>query len=128
MVVDAGSLKRGDYIDIEDEPFRILGTQSVVTSRHTHTKIKLEAVGMFSGNKKALSISHDEKFDKVDLIRKHGQLISKTVESTCQVMDLHDYSVLEASISEDLMGRLNEGDEVTYIDFKGRAKVLDSRD
>lgn len=127
-MVDAAALKKGDYIEINGEPFRVSNIQSVVTSRHTHTKIKLEAQGMFTDSKKTLSVPHDEKFEKVDLIRKHGQLISKTAEDTCQVMDLRDYKIYEASISKDLMMRLSEGDEVTYIDFKGRARVLDSRD
>jgi len=126
--VDSGSLKRGDYIDIEGEPFRVLGIQSVVTSKHTHTKIKFDAIGMFSGNKKAFSVPHDEGFDKVDLIRKHGQLISKTSDTTGQVMDIRDYAIYDAEISKELMEGLNEGDEVTYIDFKGKSKVLDSRD
>ncbi len=127
-MVEAGSLKRGDYVDIDGEPFRILSLQSVVTSRHTHTKIKLEALGMFTDNKKALSIPQDEKFEKVELIRKHGQLISKTSVDACQVMDLREYSIHDATISKDLLERLGEGDEVTYIDFRGRARVLDARD
>lgn len=126
-MVEAGSLKKGDCVEIEGEPFRVEGVQSVVTSRHSHAKMKMEAHGMFSGSKKVLSIPHDATFDKVDLIRKHGQLIAKTSDTTCQVMDLRDYSIRDASISQDLMQRLSEGDEVTYIEYGGKTRVLESR-
>lgn len=125
--MEAGNLKKGDYIEIEGEPFRVENIQSVITSRHSHAKLKLEAQGMFSDSKKVLSIPHDEGFEKVELIRKHGQLIAKTSEGSCQVMDLRDYSVRDASISKDLIESLNEGDEVTYIEYKGKGRVLGPR-
>jgi hypothetical protein len=40
-------------------------------------------------------------------------------------MDMKDYGVLEAEIKEGL--DINEGDEITYIEFKGRAMVIGKR-
>ncbi len=128
MTVEAGSLKKGDYIAHEGEPFRVEMIKSVVTSKHTHTKTKLDLVGMFTGNKKNMSLPHDEKMEKVEIIRKHGQLIAKTSENSCQVMDMKDYGVHEASIPKNLMGELEEGTEVTYIAYQGVTRVIGSRE
>ncbi len=127
-MVEAASLKKGECVDRDGEPFRIEKIRSVVTSRHTHTKIKMELTGMFTGAKKALTLPNDEKMEQVDIIRKHGQLIAKKSMQSCQVMDLRDYEVHEVSASGDLMTELKEGDEVTYIEYKGVAKIVGTRD
>lgn len=125
-MVEASSLKKGDFVVQDGGPCMVEKAQSVVVGRHSHTKMKIELLNMFSGEKRALSMASGEEFEKVDVIRKHGQFITKTGDKRGQVMDMKDYGVLEAEIKEEL--DINEGNEVTYIEFKGRALVIDRRE
>jgi translation initiation factor 5A len=124
-MVEASSLKKGDFVVQDGEPYLVEKAQAVVVSRHSHTKMKIDLVNVFTGEKRTLSVPNHEDLEKVDVIRKHGQFISKTGDRTGQVMDMKDYGVLEAEIKEGL--DINEGDEITYIEFKGRAMVIGKR-
>jgi translation elongation factor P/translation initiation factor 5A len=124
-MVEASSLKKGEFVVQDGEPYFVEKAQAVVISKHSHTKMKIDLVNLFSGDKRALSVPNHEDFEKADVIRKHGQFISKTGDSRGQVMDMVDFGTLDAEIKEGV--KLNEGDEVTYIDFKGRAMILEKR-
>jgi translation elongation factor P/translation initiation factor 5A len=126
-MAEVGSLRKGDIVLLEGEPFRIDSIQSVVISRHSHTKIKMDLTGIFSGAKKILSLSPHKTMEKVDVRRKHGQLIAKISEDVGQVMDMMDYTIYEAHVPKDLMERMREGDELTYIEYGGRVQVLEVR-
>jgi translation elongation factor P/translation initiation factor 5A len=121
-MVEVGSLKKGDYVLYKDAPFLVSRIKPVVVSRHSHAKTKLEITSMLTGEKKTLTLPDSEKMEKVEIIRKHGQYIARIGEGYGQVMDLKDYSVCDAKIPEDL--ELKEGDEVVFIEFKGRAHVI----
>jgi translation elongation factor P/translation initiation factor 5A len=124
-MVEASSLKRGDFVVQDGEPFFVEKAQAVVISKHSHTKMKIDLTNLFSGDKRTLSAPNHEDIEKADVIRKHGQFISKTEGNRGQVMDMVEYGVLDAEIKDGV--ELNEGDEVTYIDFKGRAMILEKR-
>lgn len=126
-MVNVGSLRRGDVVLLEGEPFRIDSIHSVVISRHSHTKIKMELTGMFSGAKKIMSLSPHKTMEKVDIKRKHGQLIAKISEDVGQIMDMMDYTIYEAHVPKDLMERMGEGNELIYIEYGGRVQVLEAR-
>ena len=126
-MVEVGSLRRGDIVVLEGEPFRVDSIQSVVISRHSHTKIKMDLTGMFSRAKKVMSLSPHKTMEKVDIKRKHGQLIAKISEDVGQIMDMMDYTIYEAHVPKDLMERMGEGDELIYIEYGGRVQVLEAR-
>lgn len=126
-MVEVGSLRRGDIVVLEGEPFRVDSIQSVVISKHSHTKIKMDLTGMFSGAKKIMSLSPHKAMEKVEIKRKHGQLIAKISEDVGQVMDMMDYTIYEAHVPKDLMERMGEGDELIYIEYGGRVQVLEAR-
>jgi len=126
-MVNVGSLRRGDVVLLEGEPFRVDSIQSVVISRHSHTKIKMELTGMFSGAKKIMSLSPHKTMEKVEIKRKHGQLIAKISEDVGQIMDMMDYTIYEAHVPKDLMERMGEGNELIYIEYGGRVQVLEAR-
>ena len=124
-MVEASSLKKGEFVVHSGEPYFVESAKQVVVSRHSHSKMKIDLVNLFSGNKKSLSVPNHEEIEKADVTRKHGQLISKNDEGRGQVMDMVDYGTLDAEIKQGV--EINEGDEVTYIDFKGRAMILEKR-
>lgn len=99
---------------------------SVVTGTHTHTKVKVSVHGLFSGINESFTLPPHDHVHDLEIIRKHGQIISKT-EGTIQVMDLFSYETKDAEFHEDLIGTLTEGDEVTFVDFGGTAFIVEKR-
>ncbi len=125
-MVEASSLKKGDFVVQGGEPFMVEKAQAVVISKHSHTKMKIDLVNLFSDDKRTLSVPNHEDMEKVDVIRKHGQFISKTGEGRGQVMDMVDYGTFDCETKEGI--DIKEGDEVTYIEFKGRAMIIQKRE
>jgi len=124
-MVAASSLKKGEFVEQDSEPYYVEKAKAVVIGRHSHTKMKIDLQNMFSGERRSLSASTGEEFEKVDVIRKHGQLIANTGDRRAQVMDMKEFGILDCEIKKGL--DLIEGDEITYIDFKGRAMILEKR-
>ena len=70
-------------------------------------------------------MSHHENVDKVNIIKKQGQILSLTDKA--QVMDNVSYETVDADVDPELIKELNEGDTVIFINFEGKAMVLEKR-
>jgi len=125
-MLEVKKLKKGSYILHKGEPYIVKEVQNVVTGTHTHSKIKLIIHGLFSGINESFTLPPHDHVDDIHIIRKHGQVISKT-EDKIQVMDLFSYDTLDADYHKDLVGDLEEGDEITYVDFGGTAFIVEKR-
>jgi len=119
-------LRKGNYLLHRNEPAVIIEMGIVVTGTHSHTKTKAVIQGVFSNFTETLVKSHHETVEELDIVRKKAQLLAK-LNDKAQIMDPVSYETLEAEIDEDLLKELNEGDEVTYINFNNRSKVLEKR-
>lgn len=123
---DVKKLRPGTYILHKDRPWRVLKNQIVVTGTHSHTKNKLELQNVFSGDYESITLPPHDKVEDIQIIRKLGQLLSKAKEKV-QVMDMNTYETFDAEISQELFENLNEGDNVTFIEFNGRISILEKR-
>lgn len=119
-------LGKGRCILINDRPYRIIDTKSVVISKHSHTKTKLDLEDVFSGEKTMKSMSPHDNVKEIDIPRKRGQLISK-LENAVQVMDMVSYNIFDAQIAKELLNDIIEGDMVTFVEYNGAARVIDKR-
>jgi translation initiation factor 5A len=124
-MIDIKKVRPGDYILFKDEPYRVIKNQIVVTGTHSHAKNKLDMQGLFNGKYETVVLPPHERLDDVEIVRKRAQLISKQGE-TVQIMDLVSYETFDTAMN-DALKELNEGDEVTYIEFRGMATVLEKR-
>ena len=125
-MIHVKKLSKGDYVICEGEPYRVQKMELKVVSKHSHTRAKLELLGMFSGNRRVMNLGPHETMEDVEIVRKHGQFISKG-DGRVQVMSMDTYEMVDAEISPELFEGIKEGDEVTYIEFRGRTKVLEIR-
>ena len=125
-MLEVKKLKKGNYILHKGEPYMVKEVQSVVTGTHTHTKVKVSVHGLFSGVNESFTVPPHEHVDELSIIRKHGQVISKN-EDKIQIMDMFSYDTLDADYHPDLVGSLEEGDEITYVDFGGSAFIVEKR-
>jgi len=127
-MIEIRQAKKGTCILYNNKPYRVEDIKSVVVSRHSHAKTKVTLVNVFDPrDRQTLSMPHTEQVEEVRIIRKHGQYIARLGPGRGQVMDMRDYSIHEAEVPEDIDRDIREGDEVTYVEFQGRSKVLEIR-
>jgi len=125
--MEVRQLKRGTYIVLNEKPYLIKEIQSVVVSSHSGTKTKLELEGVFDGDRRTTTLSPHENMETVEIIRRLGQIISKS-EGGLQVMGMDSYDTFDAEIAKELLETLAEGDEVTYVEFRGAKRVVERRE
>jgi len=123
-MTSAKDLKKGNYIMVSNEVYQITRKEVVVFGTHSHSKTKLFVQGLFSKGEKSFNFSHTDNIEELDIIRKTGQVISKLPDKI-QVMDTHSYETFDAE--SDLYDQIKEGDEVTFINFRGNVKVVEKR-
>jgi len=123
----ASELKKGSYFIYNDKPVRVNRKEIVVYGTHSHSKLKLFIQGLTEKGEKSINMHHTDKVEIIDIIRKVGQVISKTNDKV-QIMDNVSYETLDADAPEELHNELNECDLVTFVDFKGNIQVIEKRD
>ena len=119
-------LEKGDHFAYRNEPYRVIRKELVAVGTHSHTKIKVDAVGVLSGKQETVTFAQHSNVEDIEIMRKIGQVIAN-LPGSLQVMDLVSYETHQALASEDLLKQLRDGDEVTFIDFKG-VRVLEKRE
>ncbi|RMF89589.1 MAG: hypothetical protein D6733_06010 [Methanobacteriota archaeon] len=128
-MIEIRQAKKGTHIVYMGKPYRVEDIRSVVVSRHSHAKTKVTLVNVFNReDRQTITLPHSEQVEDVKIIRKHGQYIARLGPGRGQVMDMRDYSIYEAEVPEDIDSKIKEGDEVTYIEFRGRSMVVEIRD
>ncbi|MBI2541576.1 hypothetical protein HYV80_02610 [Candidatus Woesearchaeota archaeon] len=122
----ASELEKGSYFIVNGEPVRVTRKEVVAFGTHSHSKLKIFYQPLSGGGEKSITLQHADKVDVVEIIRKLGQVISKT-GGKAQIMDMVSYETLDASAASDIFNSLNEGDQVTFIDLKGDVKIIEKR-
>ena len=125
-MTEAKDLKQGNYIKLHNEVVKVVRKEVVACGTHSHSKTKLFVQGLFSKGEKTVNMSHHDNVETVDIIRKQGQVIAK-LPGKVQLMDNVSYETVDASIDNELLQEVNEGDIVTFINFEGNAMVLEKR-
>ncbi|MDP3765038.1 MAG: hypothetical protein Q8R04_00845 [Nanoarchaeota archaeon] len=126
-MAQASELQRGSYFIYNGEPVRVLRKEVIVVGTHSHSKLKFYIQGLNEKAERTINLHHTDKVEIVDIIRKLGQIISKT-NNKIQLMDMVTYETLDANASPELSNELNEGDQVTFIEFKGSIEIIEKRE
>ena len=123
---EAKELRAGNYIRLNNEVLRVVRKEVVAYGTHSHSKTKLFVQGLFSKGEKSINLNHHDPVEMLDIIRKQGSVIAKLPDKV-QVMDSVSYETLDAECDAELLEELNEGDSITFIDFEGKAKVIEKK-
>ncbi|RLF06549.1 MAG: translation initiation factor IF-5A [Thermoprotei archaeon] len=127
--VDAGSLKEGSFIVIDEEPCKIVEVEKSKPGKHGSAKVRITALGIFDGVKRSIVVPVDQRVDVPVVEKKVAQVIS-TTPSTIQLMDLSSYEVYEVpkeTIEPDIANKLSVGTEVEVWEILGRKKIMRTR-
>ncbi len=127
--VEAGSLKEGSYVVIDDEPCKIVEIEKSKTGKHGSAKVRIVGIGIFDGVKRTLVVPSDAQVE-VPIVEKFTAQIISISGDTIQLMDLRDYSTFELTmneVEEEIRGKLEPGMQVEVWDIGGRRKIMRTR-
>ena len=121
---DLGALKEGSYIVIDGEPCKIVQSDKSKPGKHGSAKIRLAAVSIFTGSKKAYVGPSASRIEVPNIDKRSGQVLSMTPTSV-QIMDLENYSNFETNLIEDeIKDKLQQGSEVEYWSVMGKIRIV----
>lgn len=120
--VEVKELKEGKYVIIDDEPCIIKGLSKSKPGKHGSAKARIDAVGIFDGQKRSIVSSVSSKTFVPIVERKSAQVLS-VAGDIAQLMDMEDYSTFEMKIPDEYKDRVNEGGDISYITAMGKMKI-----
>lgn len=121
-MTEVGKLREGRFVIIDDEPCRIVGYSTSAPGKHGHAKAKVDAIGLFDGQKRSMVRPTSAKAE-VPIIERGSAQVLAIIANNAQLMDLSTYETFELPIPMSLRGELREGIEVEYVQALGRRKI-----
>ncbi len=112
-IINATELKIGTNIFIEKEPYAVRKVDISKTGKHGHAKVRLEAVGIFTGSKKVMVSPGHDRFEVPLVNKRKGQVLSLG-NKTASVMDLETFENFDIQISEEIEKEIEENSKVEY--------------
>jgi translation initiation factor 5A len=130
-VVEAGSLKVGRYLVIEEEPYRVVSIEKSKSGKHGHSKSRITAVSVFEGSKKSIVLPTDTKVDSPIIDKRVAQVnyITDATPPVLGLMDMESYESFEAPMpdADSFEGRMEQGIQIEYWIVMGRKKLIRRR-
>jgi translation initiation factor 5A len=130
-VVEAGSLKVGRYLIIEEEPYRVVNIEKSKSGKHGHAKARITAVGVFDGSKKSIVLPTDTKVDSPVIDKRVAQInyITDATPPVLGLMDMESYESFEEPMpsEEEFEGKVEQGIQLEYWIVMGRKKLIRRR-
>jgi translation initiation factor 5A len=120
--VEVKDLKEGKYAIIDDEACTIKSISKSKPGKHGSAKARIEAIGLFDGQKRSYIGSVSNKIYVPIVERKNAQIISIT-GNIAQLMDMGDFSTFEIIIPDEYKDKIKEGEEISYITALGKIKL-----
>ena len=117
------TLKEGRYMNIDEEPCKILSISTSKPGKHGEAKARIEAMGLFDGNKRSVvyPVKHKVQVPMID--KRQAQVVS-LMGAEVQLMDLETYEMFQLPIPEEYKDSLKTGEDIMYIVAMGRKKIM----
>jgi translation initiation factor 5A len=115
-------LKVNRYVLIDDEPCKIVSISTSKPGKHGEAKARIEAVGIFDGQKKSIvhPVKHKVQVPMID--KRKGQVLSIMGEEV-QIMDLDTYETFNLPMQNEYKGQIEAGQEIMYLEAMGRRMI-----
>ena len=121
------SVKVGKYIVLDGEASKVTSLTTSSPGKHGAAKARLEAVGIFDGQKRSLVKPVDTKVEVPILDKRIGQILA-IMGDQVQIMDLETYETMELAIpdefADDIRGAVGTDLGVEYIVAMGNMKIM----
>jgi len=123
-IINATELKVGTNINVGGEACTVKKIDISKTGKHGHSKARIEAVGIISGQKKVFVIPGHERVEVPLIEKRKGQVLS--IREKVSIMDLENFETLEVTCPEDIKTELEENSNVEYWNVEGE-KIIKRR-
>ena len=116
-IINATEVKVGTNILVDGGPCNVKKIDISRTGKHGHSKCRIEAVGLVSGNKKVFVVPGHDRLEIPMVDKRKGQVLS--IGDKASVMDLENFETIEMDVPAEFKGQLKENDNVEYWDVEG---------
>jgi len=116
----AGTLKPGKYVLIDDEVCQVKSTEKSKPGKHGAAKVRVVAFNIFTGQKRGLLKGTDVEVEVPMIVKQNGQVVS-VIGNVVQVMDMETFAIYDAAKPEDIT--LVSGDEVEFQKYGDNIKI-----
>ncbi|MBE6525064.1 MAG: translation initiation factor IF-5A [Candidatus Methanomethylophilaceae archaeon] len=116
-------LKVGRYVNIDEEPCKILSISTSKPGKHGSAKANIDAASIFTGAKKSLVGPVSTKVQVPLIDKRKGQILSVQGDEV-QIMDLETFENITMVINPDHECVIEDGAEVMYIIAMDRYKLM----
>ena len=113
-------LDEGSYVMIDDVPCKIDGYSTAKPGKHGSAKARVEARGVFDGQKRSFSQPVDAKVWVPIINRKQGQVINVDGDEA-QVMDLDTYDNFVMKTGDE---DLEVDEEIEFLEYESQRKIV----
>ena len=117
-------LKEGRYLLIDDQPCKILSITTSKPGKHGEAKARIDAVGVFDGQKRSLVHPVKHKIQIPQMDKRKAQVLSTSGEEV-QLMDLETFETFHLKVDEELRKKLVAGSETLYVSSVGMRKIFE---
>lgn len=114
----ATDLERGKFFEHKGELLQVTARNLVTCGTHSHTKLVFTVCNIMGKQEKKITLAHNDRVDMVDITKKKATIISISGNDV-QIMDIQSYETLDAKVNSSILSSLVEGEEITYINYKG---------
>jgi len=122
--VEAGTLKPGSYVLIDEEVCQVKSTEKSKPGKHGAAKVRIVAFNIFTGQKRGLLKGTDVEVYIPVLMKYNAQFVAE-VGGIVQIMDTETFETYDAPKPTDL--KLVAGDEVEYYKYGDNIKIIRKR-
>lgn len=121
-VVNAGSMKEGSYILIDNVACKVVSMETSKSGKHGHAKARITAIGLLDEKKREIVLpAHDNV--EVPLIEKKTAQVLSVSGDNANVMDAETYETFDLAIPEEMKAQVTEGAQIIYWGILGQ-KVM----
>ena len=122
-IINATEARVGTNIIVDGMPCVIKSIDVSKTGKHGHSKCRIEAVGIITGNKKVFVVPGHERLEVPLVEKKKAQVMSKE-DGKVTLMDLESFETLEVPCPDkDVFESLEENGNCEYWDIEGEKIV-----
>ncbi|MBI4147941.1 translation initiation factor IF-5A [Candidatus Woesearchaeota archaeon] len=121
-VVDAGSIKVGSYIVIDNAACRVVSVDIGKSGKHGHAKARIVAIGLIDEKKRDIVVpAHDNV--EVPIVEKRSAQVLSVVGDSANVMDSETFETFDLKVPDELKATVQAGVSVLYWIILGQ-KVM----
>ena len=122
-LIQATGAKPGTTILVDGEACTVRSNDISKTGKHGASKCRIEAIEIFSGKKKIVSVPGDTRFDVPMVEKKKAQVLSVS-DTTASVMDLESFETMDLPFMEEVKADLAPEKQVEYYSIEGKKVIM----